>query len=144
LYHISGSKVWYLLMRNLFHGVYDLFCYIFLFIFWHRLSSMIFSFFIILLFYWEHLWLTFTKVLTIYHSWIQSLHHSPLFSCPHSWNSFSMSHLCIFIHEYIIFPLYSLLSPFLYVISVPTGTNPQTGTVLPSCSPFLKRGFLFV
>jgi hypothetical protein len=31
----------------------------------------------------------FTKVLTIYqihHTWIHSLHHSPLFPFPHSWN----------------------------------------------------------
>jgi hypothetical protein len=33
------------------------------------------------LLYWGHI-VTFTKVLTIYHSWIHPLHHSPLFPPP--------------------------------------------------------------
>jgi hypothetical protein len=45
----------------------------------------------------------FTKVLTEYHNWIQSLHHSPLSPyAPNSWNSFS-----IYIHVYTIFAPYS-------------------------------------
>jgi hypothetical protein len=60
-----------------------------------------------LLLYWEYN-VTFTNVLTIYHSCI----HPPLFfsfilPSLHSWNSFNRSHLSIFMHEYIIFPPYS-------------------------------------
>jgi hypothetical protein len=42
-------------------------------------SSIIFL--IILLLYWRYI-VTFTKVLTKYHSWINALHHSPLFLVP--------------------------------------------------------------
>jgi hypothetical protein len=55
------------------------------------------------------------------------LHHSPLSPSPHSWNSFNISHFSIFIHEYIIFH---------HIHPPPTS---QTGLVLPSCSPFLKK-----
>jgi hypothetical protein len=80
---------------------------------------------------------TFIKVLKmyqIYHSWIHLLHHSPL--SPHSWNSFNKSHFSICIHVYTIFVPYSssyTLSPH---PPPPTGTNPQTGPVLPSYSLF--------
>jgi hypothetical protein len=103
-----------------------------------------FSLFIIIsLLYWWHI-VTFTKVLTIYHSWIHPPHHSPLFSSPHSWNSFSRSHFSIFIHEYVIFPPHSpsyTLSLFPY-IPPPAGTNLPDGT----CFTFLffvfeKRDF---
>jgi hypothetical protein len=57
----------------------------------------------ILLLYWG---VTFTEVLTTCHSWIHLLHHSPLSPLPPSWDSFNRS-LSIFIHEYIVFPLYS-------------------------------------
>jgi hypothetical protein len=46
---------------------------------------------------------TFTKVLTTYQSRIHLLHHSPLSSFLHSWDSFNRPHFSIFIHEYIIF-----------------------------------------
>jgi archaellum biogenesis protein FlaJ (TadC family) len=39
--------------------------------------SFFLLFVILLLLYWGYI-VTFTKVLTIYHSWIHSLHHSPL------------------------------------------------------------------
>jgi hypothetical protein len=45
----------------------------------HRSGSLMASFFFFLWLYWEYI-VTFTKVLTIYHSWIHALHHSPLFS----------------------------------------------------------------
>jgi hypothetical protein len=40
------------------------------------------------------------------------LHHSPLSSSPHSWNSFNRSHFSIFIHEYIYFHRTHLPTPF--------------------------------
>jgi hypothetical protein len=58
--------------------------------------------------YWGYI-VIFTNDLTIYHSWIHSLHHSPLSSLPHSWNSFNRSHFSIDIHACIIFPSYSPL-----------------------------------
>jgi hypothetical protein len=68
---------------------------------------------------------TFTKALTIYHSWIHPLHHSLIPPFPHSWNSFNLSHFSIFIHEYIIFPLYSpSYTLFLYLPS-PIVTIPR-------------------
>jgi hypothetical protein len=63
------------------------------------MSSKSYLFFIIILFlYWGYI-VTFTKVLTVYHSGIHPL--NPSF--PHSWNSFNMSQFSIFIYEYIIF-----------------------------------------
>jgi hypothetical protein len=67
----------------------------------------VFSFFIIILLLYLEYIATFTKVLIIYHSWIQPrlmLLYSPLH---HYWNSFNRSQFSIFIHEYIIFPLHS-------------------------------------
>jgi hypothetical protein len=52
--------------------------------------------------------------------------------------SFSRSHFSIFIHEYTIFPPYSPPIPF-SLFSPPTGSNPQIGPVLPSCSSFFKK-----
>jgi hypothetical protein len=54
---------------------------------------------------WRYI-VTFTKVLTIYHSW-WPLHHSLSSPLPHSWNSFKRSQFSIFIDEYIIFLPYS-------------------------------------
>jgi hypothetical protein len=60
----------------------------------------------------------FTKVLSLYHSWIHPLHHSPLSCILPFLESFNRSHCSIFIHEYIIFLPYSpsytlsLSSPF--------------------------------
>jgi hypothetical protein len=67
-------------------------------------------FFIIIL-YWGYI-VTFTKALTVYHSLIYPLHHSPLShrlppTSLHSRISFNRSHFSIFIHEYIIFLPYS-------------------------------------
>jgi hypothetical protein len=58
-----------------------------------------------LLLYWGYI-VTFTKVLTIFHNWVNTLHHSPL-SWKYYWNTFYRSHFSIFIHNYIIFPWYS-------------------------------------
>jgi hypothetical protein len=70
-------------------------------------------FIIILLLYWGYN-VTFTNVLTIQHSQIHPLHHSPLPLTPHYCNSFNRSHFCIFILENI-FSLYSLFyTLFLY------------------------------
>jgi hypothetical protein len=49
----------------------------------------------------------FTKVLTLYHSWIHPFHHSPLSPLPHSSSSFNRSNFSIYIHVYIFLP-YSL------------------------------------
>jgi hypothetical protein len=52
----------------------------------------------------------FTKALTmyqIYHTWIHLLHHSPLSSLPHSWNSFNRSYFSIYVHVYTVFAPYS-------------------------------------
>jgi hypothetical protein len=49
---------------------------------------------------------TFIKLLTIYHSWIHTLHHSPLSLFLHSWNSFTRFHFSTYIHVYRIFLLY--------------------------------------
>jgi hypothetical protein len=79
---------------------------------------------------------TFTKVLTISHSQIHPaiilLHPPPPFL-----DSFTRSHFSIFIHEYIIFHHIHPPTPFPYILSPPTGTNPQTDLVLPSCKTLL-------
>jgi hypothetical protein len=66
-----------------------------------------------LLLCWRYI-LIFTKVLTIYqkyHIWIHPLHHSPLSSLPHSWNSFSRSHFSSSIRGYTVFIPYSPKKP---------------------------------
>jgi hypothetical protein len=55
-------------------------------------------------------------VLTIYHSWIHPLHHSPLSSFPYSCNSFNRSYFSIFIHDYIIFHHIHPPAPFPYAL----------------------------
>jgi hypothetical protein len=52
--------------------------------------------------YWGFI-VTFTKLLTIYHSWTHSLHYSFYSPFPYSWNSFNRSHFSIFIHSGNIF-----------------------------------------
>jgi hypothetical protein len=94
-------------------------------------------FVIILLLHWGYI-VTFTKVLTIYHSWIYPLYHSPLSPLSHFWNSFNRSHFFIFINEYIISPPYSPSYTLSLYLLPPTGTNAQTRPVLPSCSLYLK------
>jgi hypothetical protein len=83
---------------------------------------------------------TFTKVLTVYHSWIHPLHHSLLSSLTHYWNSFNVSHFSICIQKYIIFPLHSP-SYILSLYPPPLAWVPytQTKSVLPSCSLILKK-----
>jgi hypothetical protein len=56
--------------------------------------------------YWGYI-VTFTKVLTIYHSWIYPICHSPLSPAPHSWNSFNRSHFSFCTYGYIILLPYS-------------------------------------
>jgi hypothetical protein len=50
-----------------------------------------------------------TYNVSITHTWIHPLHHSPLSSLPHpdSWNSFNRYHFCIYMHVYTFFVLYS-------------------------------------
>jgi hypothetical protein len=61
----------------------------------------------------------FTKVLKIYqiyHTWIHSIHHSPLTS-PHSWNSFNRYHFSICIHS--IWTIFTLLLHLLPLVPHP-------------------------
>jgi hypothetical protein len=64
-------------------------------------------------------------------------------SHPHSWNSFDRSHFSIFIHEHIIFPLYS--PSYTFCLQPPptpcTRAYPHAGTVLHSYSLFLKKRY---
>jgi hypothetical protein len=85
----------------------------------------------------------FTKVLKIYHSWIHSLHHSPLSLLPYSWKSFNRFHFSIFIHEYLIFPPYSASNTFSLYPPPPTDTNSRQDLF---CLPVLvlKKKILFV
>jgi hypothetical protein len=50
-----------------------------------------------------------------------------------------MSHFPVFTHEYIKFPPHLSSYTLSLYLPLPTGTNPQTGPVLPSCSPFFKK-----
>jgi hypothetical protein len=68
---------------------------------------------------------TFTKVLTIYHSWIHLLQHFLSSLPPHFWNGLNRCHFSIFIHEYIIFLPYSPPPHFPYSLPPPTGTIPR-------------------
>jgi hypothetical protein len=82
-----------------------------------------------LLFYWGTLWHL--------QKWLQYILDSPppsfsfIPNPPFLEQLFPLS-LFIFIHEHTVFPSYSPLT-FPYVLSPPTGTNYQTGLVLPSC-----------
>jgi hypothetical protein len=81
---------------------------------------------------------TFTKVLTLYHSWIHPLHHSPL----------SASLIPGIVSACLIFPFtymgteyfhhIHLPSPFLYILTSPTKTHPPDRT----CLAFLFSGAL--
>jgi hypothetical protein len=57
----------------------------------------------------------------------------------HSWNSFNKSHFSIYIHMCIIFSQYSPSHPLSLYLPLPLVPTPQTGVVLPSCSPFLFK-----
>jgi hypothetical protein len=106
----------------------------------------------LLLLYWGYI-VTFTKVLTICHSWIHPLHHSPLSSLPtipgivSADLTFPFTYMSTEYFHHIYPP-----TPFPYILLSPTDTNPppppqQTGPVLLSCSLFLertKKTFLFV
>jgi hypothetical protein len=81
---------------------------------------------------------TFTKVLTIYHSWIHPLHRSPLSPppIPGIVSAGLIFHFHIWVHNIpTIFTSYTLS---LYPPPL-TGANLKTRTVLPSCSLFLKK-----
>jgi hypothetical protein len=83
----------------------------------------------------------FIKILTIYHSQIHMLHHSPLSCLPRSW----------IVSIGLIFPFTYMCTHYLYHIHLPTPSphwhtssplpplvpTPQTGTVLPSFSVFI-------
>jgi hypothetical protein len=58
---------------------------------------------------------------------------------PHSWDSFSRSHISIFIHEYIKLPPYSPPTPFPYSLTPPTGANPPTGPIYLPVLHFWKK-----
>jgi hypothetical protein len=91
--------------RTILFHFYYIYCYILGFFYYYCIEDYI---------------VTFTKVLTIYHSLIHSLHQSPLSSLsPHSWNIFNRSHFSIFIHENTIFPPYSPPFPFPYKLPIP-------------------------
>jgi hypothetical protein len=64
--------------------------------------------FIFLLLYWGYI-VAFTKVLTMYHSWIHSFHHSPLSPLPSflTQNKINRSYFSIYIHVYTVFAPYS-------------------------------------
>jgi hypothetical protein len=102
---------------------------------------------------------TFTKVLTICHSWIHPLHHSPLSPSHHFWNSFSRSHFSIFIHEYIVFPLYSpsytfslwkditgsrFPTDFAHFSSCPSGFSPAHSEMVQFWGHSIFEHFLFL
>jgi hypothetical protein len=55
--------------------------------------------------------------------------------------TFTFNYPSIFIHAYIIVPSHSFFYTLLLYPAPPTGTNPQTGSALPSCSVFEKRHF---
>jgi hypothetical protein len=97
---------------------------------------LLFKFFIVLGYI-----MTFTKVITIYriyHSWIYPLYHSPLFSFPHSWNSFNRSHFPIYTHVYTVFVPYS---PFFlsHIFPPLTGTNSPERTCSAHLFSVLKK-----
>jgi hypothetical protein len=88
-----------------------------------------------LLFFWGYI-VTFTKVLTIHHSWIHPLHHSHLSYLPNS-------HFSIFIHEYLIFTVHSAS----YTLSLYPSTHcyqPPNKTILPFYSLLLKKRDFFL
>jgi hypothetical protein len=99
---------------------------------------------IILLLSWGNM-VTLTKVLTIYRR-LNS--HSPPFSCitpppyhplPHT-RIVSKGHIFwhyIWVHNIPV--IFTLLHPLLISSPTHTGTNPQTGAVLPFCSTFLEK-----
>jgi hypothetical protein len=105
-----------------------------------EITGLFYLFFIIiLLLYWGYI-VTFTKVLTIYHSWIRTLHYSPLSPAPHSWYSFNRSRFSVFIHENIFLPYSPSYTLSLY--TVPAGTNPPERTCFTFLfSVFEKRHF---
>jgi hypothetical protein len=87
----------------------------------------------------------FTKVLTIYHTWIQPLHHSPLFPC--SPISGMVSTSIIFQFTYICTQYLHYIHPlttFNQIFTPPTGTKSLERT----CSTFLfylvKKKKMFV
>jgi hypothetical protein len=108
----------------------------------HSLTGYIFEFYFILLYYCigGTLW-HLQKFLTIYHSSVHLLHHSPLLPPPpNSWNSFNMSHF-FHLHTcvYNVSTIFVFLQPFLISSPPPMGTNPKTGPILPSCSLLMKK-----
>jgi hypothetical protein len=91
--------------------------------------------FFITYFCWGYI-VAFNKVLTLYHSWIHSLHHSPLLPLSPFLEQYK-SHFSIFIHEYIIFTSCSpFYTPFL---TLPTNSNPHIETVLTFLFCFQKK-----
>jgi hypothetical protein len=78
------------------------------------------GFYVFLPLYWGYI-VIFTQVLTVYHSLIHPLHHSPLFPCPNPWNSFNRCHFSTYIHTYTVFapylPSYTLSPQLLFWFS---------------------------
>jgi hypothetical protein len=92
--------------------------------YWSMIRSLMYesfqNLFSFVLLSWRYI-VAFIKVLTIHqicHSWIHTLHRSPLPSFPHSWNSFNRSHF--------------------YHLHTPTGPTLQAEPVLPPVLWFCK------
>jgi hypothetical protein len=77
----------------------------------------------------------FTKVLTIYHSYLPS----PTPGIVATGLIFPFLYMSTQYFHHIHPP-----TPFPYVLLPPTGVNSQTGPVLPSCSLFLKKDIFVV
>jgi hypothetical protein len=80
---------------------------------------------------------TLTKVLTIYHSWIHPLSSFSFLPLPGILSTgliFPYSYMSTYCFDYIHPP-----TPFPCISPPPTGTKPQTGPILLSCSPSLKK-----
>jgi hypothetical protein len=127
--HLSSIQLWVVCFHQ--HSTYV-----------HNFIIIIVSLFIIILLFWVYI-VTFTKVLTIYHSWIHPLHHSPLFSLFPIPGTVS-THLIFPFSDMSTWYLHHihLLSPFPYILPL-SGANPQTGPILPSCPTFLKTSDIF-
>jgi hypothetical protein len=99
---------------------------------------------LLLLFYWGY-FVTFTKFLTIYQSWIHPFHHS-LLSCPPPIPGI-VSTIFIFPFSCMCTEYYHHIhpsTPFPYVLLPPSVPHPPDRNFLPSCSlVLLKNGIFF-
>jgi hypothetical protein len=104
-----------------------------------NLILFLLSYYCWLLLYWGYI-VTFTKVLTTYHSWIHPfiiLFYSPSPPIPGMVLTvliFPVSYMSTQHFHHIHPP-----TPFPYILPPPTGTKPQAGPVLPFCPWYLKK-----